>query len=232
MQKTFRIRRFDPSVHREPTWKEYRIDCPEGWTVLDALNHIRWRMDETLSFRRSCRSAICGSCAMTVCGENALACKKQVRSYPETVTIEPLAGFPVLKDLVVEMDDFLDRMKAVKPWFIRRHPVGDREQLQSPADHKRIEEAANCILCGACTSSCPSYWYNKDYLGPSALLKAYRYIFDSRDDGAAERLEIVDDHNGAWRCHTIFNCVEACPKGINPTVAIAEVKKAAVHRKV
>jgi succinate dehydrogenase / fumarate reductase iron-sulfur subunit len=232
MKRTFSIRRFDAAAGGQPGFQAYEVECEESWTILDALNHIRWRMDATLSFRRSCRSAICGSCAMTICGENSLACKKQVRAFSGVITLEPLAGFPVLKDLVVDMDQFLDRVVAVKPWFMPDRPAGDKERLQSPADHRKIEEAANCILCGSCTSSCPSYWYNKDYLGPSALLKAYRFIFDSRDGAAAERLDIIDDRNGAWRCHTAFNCVEACPKSLNPTAAIAEIKKAAVSRRI
>jgi succinate dehydrogenase / fumarate reductase iron-sulfur subunit len=225
MQRTFKIYRFNPESDKKPYWKTYTVEATPGMTVLDGLHQIKWFQDGTLSFRRSCRSGICGSCAMCINGENGLACETQIANLKGIIKLEPLPGFKHIRDLVVDLDPFFAKLKEVKPYLINyTHPPA-QERRQSPEERKVIDEAVNCILCGACTSSCPSYWYNEDYLGPAALYKAFRYIFDSRDEGKYERLHLLNDKQGLWRCHTIFNCVEACPKSLNPTQAIAELKK-------
>jgi succinate dehydrogenase / fumarate reductase iron-sulfur subunit len=202
-------------------------------TVLDCLQEIKSNMDGTLSFRRSCRSAICGSCAMNINGKNDLACHLQVASLgAKAVTVNPLPGYPLIKDLVVDMEEFYQSLRKVLPWLVRRSPFPDRELPQSPEERDKIDSAVNCILCGSCTSSCPSFWFNTGYLAPGALLKAYRFIFDSRDEAGRERLELVDEKNGIWRCHTIFNCEESCPKSLRPNEAIAQLKIAALKNSV
>lgn len=233
MKVKLKVFRYNPEKDKKPHFEKYEVDIDKGWTVLDALHEIKWRQDGTLAFRRSCRHEICGSCAMTINGENALACSTQIEDLKtSTITVAPLHSLPVIKDLVVEMEDFFAKLSAIKPFMINYKPFPDKERQQSPEQRKVIDEATNCILCAACTSSCPSYWTDKKYLGPAALLKAYRFIFDSRDDGQTERLQIINDRNGAWQCHTIFNCVEVCPKDINITQTIAEIKKAVVKNKI
>jgi len=222
---TVKILRYQPEKEEKPHWQIFRLEVPADSTILDILNEIHWNHDGTLAYRRSCRSAICGSCAMKVNGRNVLACETPMHQFKgSTLKIEPLPGFPIIKDLVVDMEDFFKKMDRVKPYMILKKPVPDKEFLQSPEEFSRIRESAYCILCGACTSSCPSLWANENYLGPAALLKAYRFIFDSRDDGTDERLDIINDRNGLWRCHTIFNCMEACPKHINITGCISRLK--------
>ncbi len=233
MKVQLKVFRYNPEKDKKPHFEKYEVDIEKGWTILDALNEIKWHQDGTLAYRRSCRHEICGSCAMTINGENALACSTQIEELKtSTITVAPLHSFPIIKDLVVDMDDFFNKLIATKPFLINNKPFPAREMKQSPEQRKIIDEDTNCILCACCTSSCPTYWTNKNYLGPAALVKAHRFIFDSRDDGVAERLKIIDDRNGAWQCHTIFNCVEVCPKSINVTQAIAEVKKAAVKSKI
>lgn len=231
MIRTFRIFRFDPDRDKEPRYREYQVECPKGSTVLDALNQIKWKQDGTLSYRRSCRHGICGSCAMTINGKNNLACESQVENLKGIIWVEPLRSFPIIKDLIVDMDPFLEKLKAIKPYFIAGTPPTDKERLQSPEERKLLDGSYECILCGCCTSSCPSFWADKDFLGPAALLKAYRFIFDSRDEGTQERLVILDNKHGLWRCHTIFNCAEACPKGLNPTWAISKLKQKVIREK-
>ncbi len=226
---TVKILRYQPEKDRKPHWRTYHLDVPGDSTILDVLNEIHWHHDGTLAYRRSCRSAICGSCAMKVNGRNVLACETPMHQFRgKTLKIEPLPGFPIIKDLVVDMEGFFDKLQRVKPYMIVNKPVPDKEFLQSPEEFSQIRESAYCILCGACTSSCPSLWANENYLGPAALLKAYRFIFDSRDDGTDERLDIINDRNGLWRCHTIFNCMEACPKHINITGCISRLKNRVV----
>ncbi|RMG60367.1 MAG: succinate dehydrogenase iron-sulfur subunit [Deltaproteobacteria bacterium] len=233
MKYTFKVYRFNPETDDAPRYQTYEVDCEEGWTVLDALNYIKWYLDGSVSYRRSCRHEICGSCAVMMNGKNGLLCNTQVKDLgSKTITIEPLKGFPVLKDLIVDMDLFIERLKAVNPFFESSEPPTDREYYQSPEDRAIIDDAVNCILCGSCTGSCPSFWYNPDYLGPAALFKAFRFVYDSRDTAAAERLELVDDHNGLWRCHTIFNCMECCPKNLNITEGIQYLKRLAFMRKI
>lgn len=229
---TFKIYRYNPAKDKKGTFEEFKLDYVDGWTVLDYLNHIKGNIDGTLTFRKSCRSAICGSCAMTINKVNRLACKTQVKDLGNEITIEPLKSFEVIRDLVVDMTEFYEKLEAIKPWLITKRPLGDKEMHQTEEERKVIDEAVMCILCGSCTSSCPSYWYNKDYLGPAAMYKAFRFAFDTRDDGIHERLDIINDKNGAFRCHTIFNCVEACPKNLNPTHGVSELKKALTVEKL
>jgi succinate dehydrogenase / fumarate reductase iron-sulfur subunit len=232
---TFRIKRYNSAgkgaVHY---WQEYKVEARKGQSVLDCLNEIRFHQDGSLTFRRSCRSGICGSCAMTINHVNRLACETQVMTLgADTITVEPLRGFRVIKDLAVDIDPIAEKLIAVKPYLITKTPPpSDQERLQSPADRAKLDGLYECILCGSCTSSCPSFWADEKYLGPHAFLKAYRFIADSRDEGAREHFEALDDKHGLWRCHTIFNCVEACPKSLNPTKAIAALKRELAKQRI
>ena len=225
----FRIFRYDPEKDEGTKGRvqEYKVDVQEGWTLLDVLVHIKWFMDGTLTFRRACSHGICGSCGMTINGKNGLACETQIKDLgTQVITVEPLRGFRVIKDLVVDMEPFYDKLYAVKPYLIAyTPPPTDGERFQSPEDRRLLDGKYECLLCGCCTSSCPTYWADKDFLGPCALLKAAKFSLDSRDEGWAERVNAIDDKHGIWRCHTIFNCVEACPKELNPTRAIVELRR-------
>ncbi len=222
---TVRILRYNPEADAKTRWQDFSLSIEDDLTILDVLNEIHWHHDGTLAYRRSCRSAICGSCAMKVNGFNVLACETPVHRFKgSTLKIEPLPGFPIIKDLVVDLEGFFDKMRIIKPFLVVNRSTPEKEFLQTPEEFEKIREAANCILCGACTSACPSLWSNEEYLGPAALLKAYRFVFDSRDDAAVERLEQINDRNGIWRCHTIFNCMEACPKHIKITEYLSRLK--------
>jgi succinate dehydrogenase / fumarate reductase, iron-sulfur subunit len=227
-----RVLRYQPGRDEKPRWQKFDLNVEDDSTVLDVLNQIHWGTDGTLAYRRSCRSSICGSCAMKVNGRNVLACETPVHRFGSRLKIEPLPGFPILKDLVVDMEDFFEKLRRIKSYLILKKPVPDKEFIQTPAQLEEIGESTLCILCAACTSACPSLWPNPDYLGPAALLKAYRFVFDSRDDGADERLDIVNDKNGLWRCHTIFNCMEACPKKIQITEYLSRLKVKAVENSI
>jgi len=232
---TFKINRYDPDKPERGHYvQEYRVDVQKGMTVLDCLNEIKWKQDGSLTYRRSCRSGICGSCAMTINGVNRLACETQALALgTDTIVVEPMRGYTVIKDLVVDFDPLVEKLLAVKPYLITKTPPPtDQERLQSPEERAKLDGLYECILCGACTSSCPSFWADKEYIGPHAFLKAYRFVADSRDEGHREHLEALDDKHGLWRCHTIFNCVEACPKGLNPTKAISELKKEIVRERI
>ena len=231
MQVTLKIRRFNPEKDSEPWWGEYKFEAEPTDRLLDALNHVKWYLDGTLTYRRSCAHGVCGSDAMTINGHNGLACKLLLKNLGSKITVEPMQGFPVIKDLLVDMEPFFNKYKAIKPYLITDSPEPEQERLQSIEDRERFDDTTKCILCGACTSSCPSYWANSEYVGPAAIVNAHRFIFDSRDEGKEERLAILNATEGAWRCRTIFNCVEACPRGINVTRAIGEVKKALLFRK-
>jgi succinate dehydrogenase / fumarate reductase iron-sulfur subunit len=233
MKYTFSIQRFDPSKDKKPYRRKYVIDVEQTDRVLDCLDKIKWEIDGTLAYRRSCAHAICGSDAMMINGKNILACQILVQDLKKKfVKIDPIPSLPIIKDLVVDMDDFFAKYDVVKPYLITKTPPPEEERLQSQKDRALIDEAVNCILCGACSSSCPSSWSNDSYLGPAALLKAYRFIFDSRDEASEERLDVVDQSDGVWRCHTIFNCVEVCPKEINLTWHISQLKKRLVGREL
>ncbi len=231
--KTFRIYRFDPDGTERPRIDNYALDLDRcGPMVLDALLKIKNEVDPTLTFRRSCREGICGSCAMNIDGVNTLACTKAIDDVRGDVNIFPLPHLPVIKDLVPDLTNFYAQYAAIKPWLqTRTPPPADRERLQSKEDQEKVDRPSACILCACCSTSCPSYWWNSDrYLGPAALLAAYRWIVDSRDEATGERLDALDDPFRLYRCHTIMNCTEACPKDLNPARAIAEIKKLLVER--
>ncbi|HEV2494894.1 MAG TPA: succinate dehydrogenase iron-sulfur subunit [Terriglobia bacterium] len=232
MKVNLKIRRFNPEKDKEPWWGEYTIEAEPTDRLLDALNHVKWYIDGTLTYRRSCAHGICGSDAMQINGANTLACKVLLKNLGNNIRVEPLRGYQVIKDLLVDLDAFFDKYRQVKPYLITRSETPEKERLQSPEDRERFDDTTKCILCGACTSSCPSYWGNSEYLGPAAIVNAHRFIFDSRDEGGEERLEVLNAAEGVWRCRTIFNCVEACPRGINVTRAIGEVKQALLDRKL
>ncbi len=232
MEVTLRIKRFNPETDVKPVFKEYQVQVEPTDRVLDALNQIKWYQDGTLTYRRSCAHGVCGSDAMRINGRNRLACKILMKELGQKVTIEPLIAFPVIKDLVVDLEPFFDSYKSIKPYLIASDPPSSRERLQSPAERERYDDTTKCILCACCTSSCPVHWTNKEYVGPAAIVNAHRFIFDSRDEGADQRLRILDQRSGVWRCRTIFNCTEVCPRGIEVTKAIGEVKRALVYNEV
>lgn len=234
MRINFRVRRYNPdsTENKKPYWQEYTIDNVAATDrVLEVMHRIKWEQDGSLSFRRSCSGGICGSDAMRINGRNRLACKVLVRDLVEdngTIQLEPILGLPVLKDLIVDMEPFFAHYREVMPFFVNNDPkpADGRERLQSPEDREVFDDTTNCILCASCTSSCPSFWANGKYVGPAAIVQAHRFIFDSRDQAAKERLEILSEENGVWRCRTIFNCTPACPREISVTRAIGEVKLA------
>jgi succinate dehydrogenase / fumarate reductase, iron-sulfur subunit len=235
MKVQLRVQRFNPETDKKPWWGEYTIaDADPTDTVLDLLHHVKWHIDGSLSLRRSCAHGVCGSDTMRINGANALACKTLVRRLaPEgsdsvKIQVEPMLGLPVLKDLIVDMEPFFEHYRSVLPYFVNDEAVPEdgRERLQSPEDRARFDDTTKCILCAACTTSCPSFWANGRYVGPAAIVQAHRFIFDSRDEAYAERLEILGEQFGVWRCRTIFNCTLACPREIEVTKAIGEVKRA------
>jgi succinate dehydrogenase / fumarate reductase, iron-sulfur subunit len=226
---TMRIQRFNPELDREPHYQEYTVEVDPVDRVLDALNTIKWYQDGTLTFRRSCAHGICGSDAMRINGVNRLACKVLMRDVGAKVTIEPLMGFRIIKDMVVDMEPFFAQYRSVLPFFISDARAPQKERLQSIDDREIYDDTTKCILCAACTTSCPSFWANEEFVGPAAIVNAHRFIFDSRDTAAGERLEILNGREGVWRCRTIFNCTEACPREIKITKAIGEVKKAILY---
>ncbi len=232
MQVDLRILRYDPERDKKPHWERYRVESGPMDRVLDLLHTVKWEQDGSLTFRRSCAHGVCGSDAMLINGRNRLACKIRVDQLGRKVSVAPLPGLPVVKDLVVDMEDFFAKYRSVEPFLINDSPAPPRERLQSQEDRERYDDTTKCILCAACTSSCPSFWAQKSYVGPAAIVNAHRFIFDSRDEGADERLEILADADGVWRCRTIFNCSDACPRGINITKAILEVSSAIVERRV
>lgn len=233
MKVTFKIHRFDPESGKAPFYQDFNLEIAKGMTVLEALGEIKDHQDGTLVFRKSCRSGICGSCAMKINGLNMLACETQVEKLKKTtIVVDPLPGFKPIKDLAVDLEPFYEKLHRILPYLINPEPPPtDKERLQSPEDFKKIELATSCILCAACTSSCPSFWADKTYLGPAAILKAFRYSCDTRDAGFAQRLQTLDNKHGLWRCHTIMNCNDACPKHIFPTVGISSMKRKVVENK-
>ncbi|GAA3165995.1 MULTISPECIES: succinate dehydrogenase iron-sulfur subunit [Streptomyces] len=230
---TFRIRRFNPEVSEEASWQDFQLDIDPKERVLDALHKIKWDQDGTLTFRRSCAHGICGSDAMRINGKNRLACKTLIKDInpQKPITIEAIKGLTVLKDLVVDMEPFFQAYRDVMPFLITKGNEPTRERLQSPEDRERFDDTTKCILCAACTSSCPVFWNDGQYFGPAAIVNAHRFIFDSRDEGGEQRLEILNDKDGVWRCRTTFNCTDACPRGIEVTKAIQEVKRALITRR-
>lgn len=229
-----RILRFDPETDAEAHFEDFTVEAEPMDRLLDCLHKIKWFEDGSLSLRRSCGHGICGSDAMVVNGVNRLACKVLVEDLEQPITVEPIRGLPVIKDLVVDMEPFFAGYRAVKPWLIEddNERSGERERLQSPAERERYEDTTKCILCAACTTSCPIFWSDEGYVGPAAIVAAHRFVFDSRDRGGRERLEILSQKSGAFKCRTVFNCTEACPRGIKVTKAIQEVKRAALFQQM
>jgi len=224
MRVHLRIRRFNPEADEEPHWEEYRVDAEPTDRVLDLLHQVKWFQDGTLTFRRSCAHGVCGSDAMLINGRNRLACEYLVRDAGSRISVEAIRGMPLVKDLLVDLDGFWEKYKQVMPFLVNDEvPADGRERLQSPEERARFDDTTKCILCAACTTACPVFWTNPDYVGPASIVNAHRFIFDSRDRAGEERLEIMADADGVWRCRTVFNCVEACPRGINITGAILEV---------
>jgi succinate dehydrogenase / fumarate reductase iron-sulfur subunit len=232
MKVALKVFRFDPSSDEEPTWGEYVADVEDNARVLDALHYVKWYVDGSLSLRRSCAHGICGSDAMAINGENHLACKVLCRDLPQPITVEPLQGLRVLKDLIVDMEPFFAGYRSLSPWLINEeHPPG-RERVQSPEERARYDDTTKCILCAACTTSCPIFWGDRKFVGPAAIVNAHRFIFDSRDEGAGERLQMLAAREGAFRCRTTFNCTNACPRGIRITEAIQEIKREILFNKL
>ncbi|WP_035587272.1 succinate dehydrogenase iron-sulfur subunit [Hippea jasoniae] len=229
----FKIFRYDPEKDKAPYFKDYEVTITrKGMMVLDGLNQIKWEQDPTLTYRRSCREGVCGSDGMNINGVNTVSCMSHIEDYnSDVLVIKPLPGFPIIKDLVCDFEDFFNKYYTVKPYLIEKVPPPGRERLQSIEDRNKLNGLYECILCGCCSSSCPSYWADPDYLGPSALLNAARFVFDTRDEGDDERLDIVNSVHGVWRCHTILNCITACPKELNPTKAIGMLQKEILKRK-
>ena len=242
---TVQVRRYDPDTD-ESRWDEFQVQALPTWRILDALHAIKWEQDGSLTFRRSCAHGVCGSDAMRINGRNRLACKTLVKDLltvdkktgdkktgaAKPITVEPIQGLPVVKDLVVDMEPFLQAYRDVKPFLIAHGNAPTRERIQSRKDRERFDDTTKCILCAACTTSCPVFWTDGQYFGPAAIVNAHRFIFDSRDDAAHDRLEILNEREGVWRCRTTFNCTEACPRGIQITQAIAEVKRALITRRI
>jgi len=230
-----RVKRQDPHSKKDPAprWEEYTIPYDVNLTVLEALFHVQEKHDGSLSFRYCCRASICGSCAMYINGAYRLACQTNVKHLDSNVvTVEPMPHLPLVKDLVVDMDEFFAKYEYIELWLIRNSADPEKETRQTPKDRKKLDMPIDCILCGSCYSSCPSAWGEENYLGPAALLKAYRFEVDSRDEAGRERLPLWSSERGVYRCHTIMNCVEACPKELNPTEGIQWLKRAAVRRRL
>ena len=232
--KTFRVYRWSPEDGENPRLDTYTVDrddCPP--MILDALIKIKNEIDPTLTFRRSCREGVCGSCAMNIDGTNTLACTKYIDEVKGEVRIYPLPHQPVIKDLVPDQTHFFAQYRQIEPWLKADTLAPERERLQSPEDRAKLDGLYECILCACCSTSCPSYWWNSDrYLGPAILLQAYRWLIDSRDEATGERLDQLEDPFRLYRCHTIMNCTRTCPKSLNPAKAIAEIKRMMVARQV
>ncbi len=235
MEVTFRIRRFNPEIpgKNKPYWEEFTLqDVEAADRVLELLHRIKWEQDGTLTLRRSCAHGVCGSDAMRINGQNKLACKALVKDFGTgdriKIQVEPILGLPVLKDLVVDMEPFFAHYRQVMPYFVNDSPLpaNGRERLQSAEDRALFDDTTKCILCACCTTACPSYWANGEYVGPAAIVQAHRFLFDTRDQATQERLDVLAEPNGVWRCRTIYNCTPACPRGIQVTRAIGEVKLA------
>jgi succinate dehydrogenase / fumarate reductase, iron-sulfur subunit len=227
-----KIKRYNPEKDTKPHWETYEVRVEDTDRVVDALHEVKWHQDGTLSFRRSCVHGVCGSDAMMINGSNALACVLLVKDVGTKITVEPIRGLPVIKDLVVDMEPFFEQYKSVLPYLISSSDPGYEERKQSPEDRARFDDTTKCILCAACTTSCPIYWGNESYVGPAAIVNAHRFIFDSRDDAGADRLDILNQRSGVWRCRTAFSCTEACPRDIKITQAIQEVKRAILYNRI
>ena len=229
---TLIIRRYLPGQDAEPRWEDFDVEVYPTDRILDALHKIKWEQDGSLTFRRSCREGICGSCSMNIDGRNGLACTTAIEDVKGDIRITPLPHMDVIKDLVPDFTHFYAQYASIKPWLqtVTPAPAG-KERLQSPDDRAKLDGLYECILCACCSTSCPSYWWNSDkFLGPAILLQAYRFLADSRDEMTGERLDELEDPFRLYRCHTIMNCANVCPKGLNPAKAIAETKKLLAER--
>ncbi|GEK80699.1 succinate dehydrogenase iron-sulfur subunit [Agrococcus baldri] len=221
------VRRYDPEVDDEPRWVDYDVQMFATERILDALHRIKWEQDPSLAFRRSCAHGVCGSDAMRINGKNRLACKALVKDFDTSkpIYVEAIKGLPLEKDLIVNMEPFFDSFREIQP-FLQASSKPEKERHQTIAQRERFDDTTKCILCAACTTSCPVFWTDGQYFGPAAIVNAHRFIFDSRDEASQVRLDILNDREGVWRCRTTFNCTDACPRGIQVTKAIAEVKQA------
>jgi succinate dehydrogenase / fumarate reductase, iron-sulfur subunit len=232
MKVNVKILRYNPELDTKAHYETYVVDQEATDRVLDALNSVKWQQDGTLTYRRSCAHGVCGSDAMRVNGRNRLACKLLIQDVGTNITLEPLIGFRVIKDLVVDMEPFFASYRLIKPFMINDDtPPTGRERYQSQEDRDLIDDTSKCIMCAACTSSCPITWTNAEYVGPQAIVAAHRFIYDSRDQGAEQRLAVLNDKSGVWRCRTIFNCTDACPRGIKVTRAIEQVKRTMLYER-
>lgn len=226
MLVTFRVFRLDPARESSPRYQEFRLEAKPWERILDCLNRIRWEQDPSLAFRASCGHGICGSDAMRINGVCALACQRLVKDYPGgLITLEPLPNFTVLKDLVVDLEPFFHKYRAVKPYLMAQEPAPERERLQSPEERAAFDEAIRCILCACCTAACPIIATDREFLGPAALLRAFRYLFDSRDRASRQRMELLDEDHGIWGCKSHGLCTKVCPKEIDVRKWLGHIKK-------
>jgi succinate dehydrogenase / fumarate reductase, iron-sulfur subunit len=231
-EKSIRIFRFDPSKDKKHRFDTFRVPCRPGMTVLQALNFVQENLDGSLAFRSSCREGICGSCAMHINGVYRLACETQLGHLGKSVTIRPMAHMDIVKDLVVDMTPFFEKYKAIKPYLIPGDPDEGRERIQTQDERAYLDYIVDCILCGACYAACAVNGYDQDYLGPAALAKINRFLMDSRDNAEEQRLALVCDEHGVFRCHTLFNCQTVCPKNVDPTANIANLKRRIIARQL
>lgn len=232
MKVELKIQRFNPEKDAEPYFADYTVEMEGTDRVLDAILEVKGKIDGTLTLRKSCAHGVCGSDGMQINGRNMLACKVLIRSVEQPIVIAPLKGFKIIKDLVVDMDQFFEKYRQVKPYLINADPAPEKERLQSPKNRERFDDTTKCILCACCTTACPSFWTDPNFVGPASIVQAHRFIFDSRDQGAEERLDILGNREGVWRCRTIFNCTDACPREIKITKAIGEIKRKLLFRKI
>ena len=228
--RVFEIYRYDPDVDAAPRMQRYELELSGERMLLDALISLK-KQDETISYRRSCREGVCGSDAMNINGKNGLACLTNMLTLPKVITLRPLPGLPVVRDLIVDMTLFFKQYLSIKPYLVNDNPAPEKERLQSPEEREELNGLYECILCASCSTACPSFWWNPDkFVGPAGLLQAYRFIADSRDKKIKERLNALEDPFSLYRCHSIMNCTNTCPKGLNPAKAIGNIKKMMVKK--
>ncbi|NWJ48100.1 MAG: succinate dehydrogenase iron-sulfur subunit [Chloroflexi bacterium] len=231
MQVTVKVLRFDPEKDKKAHFQSYELEADPLDRILDVLNTIKWYQDGTLTFRRSCAHGVCGSDAVRINGRNRLACKVLVQDIGKKIQIEPMLGFTIIKDLVVDMEPFFAKYRSIKPYLINYDDAPAAERIQSSEERDVFDETTKCILCGACSGSCPPYWASGDFIGPAAIVNAHRFIFDTRDQGAEDRLAVLGEAEGLFRCRTVFNCTDACPRDIPVTKAIEEIKRYMLYRR-